>query len=186
MDEPLEEQRQAVEDLARAARGDALGLERLFRTFGGRLSALGLAILKNRADAEEVLHEVFLEAWRVAADYDPARGTVRSWLMVRMRSRSLDRLKSKARREIVRKVDPEEGAPLGGLDDPSRKVDQMRLASVLPTLSPEHREVLWMGYFEGLSSSEMAERLALPLGTIKSRVRQALMRLREIMGGQEP
>lgn len=185
-DNPLEETSDEAASalVERMGRGDRDALEQLFRSFSPRLLALGLRILGNPADAEEVLHEVFLEAFRRARAYDASRGSVRAWFAVRMRSRCLDRVKSNRRSPVVSRDD--EHAFLGDPNemDPARSVDHGKMARALRLLSPEQREVLFLGYFEGLSSSEMAEALELPLGTVKSRVRQALTRLREILSDE--
>jgi RNA polymerase sigma-70 factor, ECF subfamily len=175
-----------AELVARMARGDREAAGELYDRHSATLFALALRILGARGEAEDLVHDVFLEAWRHAAEYDPARASVRAWLAVRTRSRALDCRKSA---RVSRSVGlPEEWleSPADSAREPGHVVDQGRLRHVLVALPPEQREVLVLGYFEGLSSSEIAERLALPIGTVKSRVAAALGRLRAAFGGRRP
>ena len=165
------------------ARGDSAALALLYDRYSGSMLALAQRIVGRGAEAEDVIHDVFLEAWRHAADYDQARGSVKSWLLLRTRSRSLDVQKSA---RVSKHVSGLDDAWLAELGDPSRDTaafaDQARIRQVLVALPPEQREVLWLGYFEGLSSSEMAERVGVPLGTVKSRIRLAFRHLHAILG----
>lgn len=165
--------------LARVADGDRQSLARLYDRYAAGLLAIGQRLLKDVREAEDLLHDVFLEVWRQAADYDPARGSVRGWLLLRMRSRALDRLKSAGARRVVsieeRPLDEE---PRAAGHDPTGALDGERLRRALAELPPQQREVLELGYFEGLSSSEIAARIAAPIGTVKSRVAAALSTLR--------
>lgn len=164
------------------SRGDSTALGALYDRYGGTVLALCERIVGRGSEAEDVVHDVFLEAWRHAADYDPARGGVKAWLLLRARSRSLD-LRKSAR--VSRQVGGLDDAWLAEVGDPSRDTsagaDQSRIRQVLSALSPEQREVLLLGYFEGLSSSEIAERVGIPLGTVKSRVAAALAALRNAL-----
>jgi RNA polymerase sigma-70 factor, ECF subfamily len=161
------------------ARGDSAALARLYDRYAGSMLALAQRIVGRGAEAEDVIHDVFLEAWRHSADYDSARGSVKSWLLLRTRSRSLDVQKSA---RVSKQASGLDDAWLAELSDPSRDTaagaDQTRIRRVLVALPAEQREVLLLGYFEGLSSSEMAERIGVPLGTVKSRVAAALSALR--------
>jgi RNA polymerase sigma-70 factor, ECF subfamily len=161
------------------ARGDSGALALLYDRYAGNMLALAQRIVGPGAEAEDVIHDVFLEAWRHSADYDSRRGTVKSWLLLRTRSRSLDVQKSG---RVSKQATGLDDAWLAELSDASRDTtagaDQSRVREVLVALPPEQREVLLLGYFEGLSSSEMAERLGVPLGTVKSRVAAALSALR--------
>lgn len=168
--------------VARMARGDRAALALLYERHAGRLLALALHVLGNRAEAEDILHDVFLEAWRHAADYSEARGSVSAWLALRTRSRSIDRRRSPGRSRAV----PLEASAGAAVDDPplepGRIFDQGRLREALAVMSADEQEVIVLGYFEGLSSSEIAERLGKPIGTVKSRTRSALSKLRESLG----
>lgn len=164
------------------ARGDRAALASLYDRYAGTMLALAQRIVGRGTEAEDIVHDVFLEAWRHSADYDAARGSVKSWLLLRARSRSLDLQKSA---RVSKKAAGLDDAWLAELGDPSRDTaagaDQGRIRQVLGALSPEQREVLLLGYFEGLSSSEIAERVGVPLGTVKSRVAAALAALRNAL-----
>ena len=161
------------------ARGDSAALALLYDRYAGSMLALAQRIVGRGAEAEDVIHDVFLEAWRHSADYDAARGSVKSWLLLRTRSRSLDVQKSA---RVSKQAGALDDAWLAELGDPNHDTaagtDQTRIRKVLVALPPEQREVLLLGYFEGLSSSEIAERMGVPIGTVKSRVAAALSALR--------
>jgi RNA polymerase sigma-70 factor (ECF subfamily) len=161
------------------ADGDRSALATLYDRHAGLMLGLGLRVLRDRGEAEEVLHDVFVEAFRGAATYDPARGSVRTWLFLRMRSRSLDRLKSGARSRSV----PLDDLTLERAPAPSPSVtgDERRLAEVLAQLPHDQRVVIELAYFEGLSSGEISTRLGVPMGTVKSRTAAALSKLRAAM-----
>lgn len=164
--------------------GDRQALARLYDRHAGALMALGVRMLGSRTEAEDLLHDVLLEAWRRAGDYDPARASVRTWLALRLRSRALDRLRSAARARVVSENDtsaPEQAAPEVGGTSPDRE----RVMAVLGELPVAQRQVLELAYFEGLSSSEIAARLTVPIGTVKSRTAAALGKLRAALCSAE-
>jgi len=169
-----------VELVRRMTRGDSSALAALYERHAPKLSAIAHHLLGQANDAEDVLHDVFLEAWRHANDYSEARGSVWSWLAVRTRSRAIDRRRSAPRRLSVElsdeQLDPRRSFDDSAVDTPSP--DRERLQRALRRTSAEEREVLWLGYFEGLSSSEIATKIGIPLGTVKSRARSALAKLR--------
>jgi RNA polymerase sigma-70 factor (ECF subfamily) len=156
------------------AAGDRGALATLYERHAPLLLGLALKIVRERREAEDLLHDVFLEAWRSAKDFDPRRGRVRTWLAIRMRSRALDLQKSA---RVARNTGD------GGLDllvDESEGVspDHRRVRSALAELGQDQRRVLELAYFEGLSCSEIAKRVAVPVGTVKSRIASGLARLR--------
>jgi RNA polymerase sigma-70 factor (ECF subfamily) len=166
------------EDLVMAiSGGDRQALARLYDRYAPLLLGVGQRILANRREAEDLVHDVFLEAWRQAADYDPRRGSVRTWLLMRLRSRALDRRKSAAARLVSNEVPIEEDREAVA-EDPSLAPDRAGVRRALMQLPKEQRTVLELAYFEGLSSSEIAQRLDAPIGTVKSRVAAALAKLR--------
>lgn len=169
-----------VYDLAEAARGDRPALARLYDRHAPLLLALGVRLLNDRREAEDVLHDCFVELWRHAGDYDPRRASVKTWIAMRMRSRCIDRLRSASwtRRETL----PEKALETVAEPTHSDAADTDRLESALNDLPHDQREVIRMAYFEGLSSSEIAEKIQIPIGTVKSRVRAAMTRLRTLLG----
>ena len=174
---------EADDDLVRAVarEGDRRALAQLYDRHAPTMLALATKMLRqaSRREAEDLLHDVFLEVWRQAATYDPARGTVRSWLMVRLRSRALDRLKATRRYGAVLLGDVDlEDSRLGLADDPSATADHGAVRGALADLPPDQRVVLELGYFAGLSSSEIAATIGAPVGTVKSRAAAALAQLR--------
>jgi RNA polymerase sigma-70 factor (ECF subfamily) len=140
------------------------------------LLGLAMRIVRSRLEAEDLLHDVFLEAWRSAKDFDPKRGRVRTWLAIRMRSRALDLTKSA---RVSRNAGD---AGLDLLVDEAAAVgtspDHARIRAALAALNPEQRQVLELAYFEGLSCTEIAARVDIPVGTVKSRIAAGLERLR--------
>ena len=157
------------------AAGDRDALAKLYERHAGILLGLAVRIVRERREAEDLLHDVFLEAWRCARDFDPKRGRVRTWLAIRMRSRALDQQKSArvsrnagdAGLEVV--VDHAERA----------SPDHSRVRSVLAQLGDDQRRVVELAYFEGLSCSEIARRVSIPIGTVKSRLAAGLKALRD-------
>jgi RNA polymerase sigma-70 factor, ECF subfamily len=170
-----------IELIEEAARGEADALSALYDRFSGLLLTMAIRMLGDRAMAEDLVHDVFMEVWRNASRYDRSRGTVRTWVLVRLRSRALDRLRSaSSRREVpTDDVTPREAAP--ELEDPSLEPDRAAVRVALAELPEEQRQVLELSYFQGLSSSEIAERMGSPLGTVKSRTAAALAKLRSVM-----
>jgi RNA polymerase sigma-70 factor (ECF subfamily) len=170
-----------VELIEEAARGEADALSALYDRFSNLLLTMAIRMLGDRAMAEDLVHDVFMEVWRNADRYDPSRGSVRTWVLVRLRSRALDRLRSAtSRREVpTDDITPREATPEG--EDPSLQPDRAAVRRALTELPEEQRLVLELSYFHGLSSSEIAERMGSPLGTVKSRTAAALAKLRSVM-----
>jgi RNA polymerase sigma-70 factor (ECF subfamily) len=169
-----------IDVLRRIASGDKEALGSLYDRHAGVMLALGVRIIGLRRDAEDLLHDVFLEAWSHAGDYDPRRGSVKTWLLMRMRSRCLDRVRSHA----FSRTDSLDAEPVrsGGADKVERHIDGARAKALLDTLPAGQREVIELGYFQGLSFSEIAVVLNIPVGTVKSRVSAAMVKLREDLG----
>jgi RNA polymerase sigma-70 factor (ECF subfamily) len=169
-----------VETVRAVARGDRAALAILYDRYSPIMFALALRIVRERREAEDLLHDVFLEVWRTAKDYDPDRGRVRTWLTIRMRSRALDLQKSA---RVSRNVGDDSVLDRVASDtDIADSPDRARVRKALGDLPPEQRQVLELGYFEGLSCSEIAEKLGTPIGTVKSRVAAALGKLRQYLG----
>lgn len=170
--------------MARVEARDADALAALYDRHGGRLLGLAQRILGAGGEAEEVVQEVFLFAWRSAAAFDPMRGNVLTWLMIAARSRSIDRLRARrpASRPEIRSLE-EVTEPPAAPDDveaasQSRQWEGICRAAV-SSLPEDQRRALELAYFEGLTHQEIAEKTRSPLGTVKTRVRLGLMKLRE-------
>ncbi|MGE0785547.1 MAG: sigma-70 family RNA polymerase sigma factor [Sandaracinaceae bacterium] len=174
-----------VELVIALARGDRDALASLYDRHSGALFGLGIKLLRDRGEAQELLHDVFLEAWKRAGDYDPSRGSVKTWLMLRMRSRCLDRIKS-AGRARTSAVGTDLSRYAGSeAASAATAVDAGRVYAALTELPNEQRQVLELGYFAGLSCSEMADELDIPIGTVKSRLHAAMKRLRSTFAAPE-
>ncbi|HVZ34939.1 MAG TPA: sigma-70 family RNA polymerase sigma factor, partial [Polyangiaceae bacterium] len=143
-----------AELVAGMARGDRSALAHLYDRHVRSLLALARAMLQSRQAAEDLIHDVFLEAWQRSGDYSAERGSVRTWLLLRTRSRALDRLKSAGRPRVVSWE--AEAATAHGTCLPSGAEDGSRLRELLAQMPDAQREVLVLGYFEGLSTTEIA------------------------------
>ncbi len=174
------------EMIRRVARGDSSALAELYDATSPFVFGLALKILRDSGAAEEVTLDVFLQVWRQARAFDDKRGKPSAWLVTMARSRAIDRLRSKARPWVS--AEPLDAAAARSSDGPGpheeceRSERRRRVASAMAQLSPEQREAITTAYFSGLSHSEIAARLGKPLGTIKTRIRLGMMRLREILG----
>jgi RNA polymerase sigma-70 factor (ECF subfamily) len=162
--------------LVRLTSGDTLALGEVYDRYAGLVNGLALRILRDRAEAEDVVQEVFVQIWRQAGRFDPARGTPEAWICTMARTRALDRL----RRRASRREEPSESAP--GATEAPRTEQALAVRKALDSLSPDQRRALELAYYEGLTQTEIAARLEEPLGTIKTRIRTAMIRLRDVLG----
>jgi RNA polymerase sigma-70 factor (ECF subfamily) len=170
-----------VEILAEAARGEVQALATLYDRYASLLVTLARRMLGDPIAAEDLVQDVFMEVWRRADAYDPSRGSVRTWIVVRLRSRALDRLRSApARREVATDVVSTQ-RPAPEPEDPQLAPDRRAVVHALAELPEDQRVVLELAYFQGLSMSEIAETVGVPIGTVKSRTAAALGKLRLAM-----
>jgi len=173
--------------IARIAQGDRDAFSRFYDAFAGAAFGLIRRVLRDPGAAEEVLQEVFWQIWREASQYDPRRGSPEAWVLMRARSRAIDRLRSMRRRErtFVTPVDESvaRAAEREG-ETPGAAVDRGLVQSALVQLPPAQRRVIELAFFEGLTQSEIAARLGEPLGTVKTRARLGLERLRGVLKGE--
>jgi RNA polymerase sigma-70 factor (ECF subfamily) len=167
------------------ADGDQSALATLYDTTSRLVFGLVLRILSDREAAEEVLLDVYTQVWRQAATYDRSRGTPLAWLMTIARSRALDRLRSgrqdRQRKEPLDAVIEAQSAAANPEEMTVMAERQRLVRRALDTLSPEQREVIELAYYSGLSHSEIAAQLGQPLGTVKTRTRLGMMKLREAL-----
>ncbi len=175
--------------LAAMAAGDAEALRALNARYGKKLATVANRFLADQADAEEVAADVLWQAWREAASFDRARGSVAAWLATIVRSRALDRLRARKARQAPPIQAPPGDTPSdrSGAPDPSVEVDQAEreriVRQAIARLEVQERRALELAYFSDLSQSEIAERLSLPLGTVKTRIRNAMIKLRKALAG---
>jgi RNA polymerase sigma-70 factor (ECF subfamily) len=174
----------------RMAEGEEPAAALLYDRHGPALYAVAYRITGQKADAEEVVLEAFAQAWRDASRFEPARGSVAAWLTMISRSRALDQVRSRDRRERLNTSaaleDQSRSPAMGSWDtDPAYQVEQTerqkRVAEALQALTQVQRQAIEMAYYDGLSQSEIAERLNEPLGTVKTRVRLGMMKLRDAL-----
>jgi RNA polymerase sigma-70 factor, ECF subfamily len=170
--------------LTAVAQGDRRAFEHFYDQFSASVFTLALRILGAKGDAEDLVQEVFLQAWRRAEDYRPDLGKPKTWLLTIARNRALDRLRSAHRMksgiESFQLLRTEESTQ-PKLDLLLRKETQAEVHAALSQLSREQRLVLELAYFEGLTQTEIASRLGEPLGTVKTRIRLGLERLRRAL-----
>ena len=165
---------------------DEKALSQLYDRYRVVLFGLLVRILNNREEAEDVLQELFLQVWHRAGDYDPNRGRPFTWLVTLARSRAIDRLRSVASRERVASESAREVTEevSDAVADAVRSEQRGIVTSALSQLPEEQQKALVLAYFDGLTQSEIADRLGAPLGTVKTRMRAGMMKLREVLGGK--
>jgi RNA polymerase sigma-70 factor (ECF subfamily) len=162
---------------------DVDAFEQLYDRHSRIVYALVLRIVQQASTAEEVVQDVFLQLWRNASRYDTRRGPFIPWLMAVARNRALDHLRLKSERQRRREDQTEELPPAIGFPQFEKALDDKRRAervrAVMGALNPQQKKVIELAYFEGLSHTEIAETLKEPLGTVKSWIRNGLLRLKE-------
>ena len=179
----------AAELVGRVARGDEGAFGQLYDAYAGLAFGLIRRILREKEAAEEVLQEVFWQVWREAGTFDPARGSAEAWLLMRAKTRAIDKLRSMRRREqtFVASVDEATARPAEPRrdEDPALAAeDRTLVGGVLDRLPAAQRRVIEMAFYEGLTQAEIATRLGEPLGTVKTRARLGLERLRTLVSGK--
>ena len=171
--------------LARIAAGDQSALAELYDASSAKVFGLAMKILGDRDAAEEITVDVYTQVWRKIASYDAQRGTPGSWLMTMTKNRAIDGFRSRYL-ERGRQVPLDEAAELPGHEATpeqySAGLERQRLVqAALAVLSTEQRQAIALAYYWGISQSEIADRLKLPLGTVKTRMRLGMIRLREVL-----
>ena len=172
--------------MAQVAEGNENALTDLYDSTSRVVYGLILRILGNASSAEEVTLDVYLQVWRTAQSYDSGRGTVSSWLVTLARSRAIDALRSRQVRSAMFEQPLEEILePRDLRRDPEQlSIEQAQahmVSNLLAELPVDQRQAIKLAYFSGLSHSEIAARSGLPLGTVKTRIRLGMLRLRELL-----
>jgi RNA polymerase sigma factor (sigma-70 family) len=169
--------------LRRCARGERAALRAIYDAEAPRMLGVSLRILRRRSLAEEAVQDAFVQVWRRAASFDPARGAARTWLYAVVRHRALNILRGEARTDLV-----DDFEPLGLAseeDDPETVIARLSEAGALrrclERLDAKRRHAVVLAYMHGLSHGELAGRAGVPLGTMKSWLRRSLMTLRECL-----
>jgi RNA polymerase sigma-70 factor (ECF subfamily) len=173
--------------LARMARGEGDAVAELYDRHARPIYSLALRILGDSTEAEDIVQEVFSQAWRQASRYSTSRGAVAAWLLTLARSRAIDRLRARRARPVGVSDDRvtdqlvDAGPPVDSQVLSSEQVTRVRAAlDELPLLQ---RAAIELAYFEGLTHAEIADRLEQPLGTVKTRIRLAMLKLRDVLAG---
>ncbi|HEV2911941.1 MAG TPA: sigma-70 family RNA polymerase sigma factor [Pyrinomonadaceae bacterium] len=166
------------------ARGDEAALASLYDRYRLILFGLILRILHSRPEAEDVLQDVFIQVWRRARDFDESRGRAFTWLVTLARSRTIDRLRSlnSRQRTANEAVEAAPGSVSDAAEDAFKSEQREVVRNALRELPAEQREALVLAYFEGLTQTEIASRTGSPLGTVKTRMRSGMTKLRAVLG----
>ena len=171
--------------IGRVGQRDKTAFSELYDRYSQLVMNVAWRILKEQQEAEDTLQEVFLQVWNDAATFDPNRGTVSSWLVTISRSRAIDRLRSRKSRLISDPIPDETFNAIKGpaaVVRPEEMIENRLLVSMaITSLTSDQRVAIEMAYYEGMSQSEIAETLREPLGTIKTRIRNGLIKLKEVL-----
>ena len=172
--------------LQAVAGGDEQALGQVYDRYRVILFGLLVRILSSREEAEDVLQDVFLQVWRRAGDFDENRGRPFTWLVTLARSRAIDRLRSRAARERLATASTQDAVEeiSDAASDAFRSEQRALVSDALAQLPEEQKRPLMLAYFDGLTQSEIAEKLGAPLGTVKTRMRSGMNRLRELLAGK--
>lgn len=172
------------------SRGCERSLSSLYDEFSPALFGIALGVTRNRAEAQEVLQDAFVAIWNKAGQYDPALGKASTWIIHLTRNLAIDALRKRQRRDNMMTragAEPEQKPPA---DDPASPLiaaeTAARVRQALATLPDDQRAAVELAFFEGFTQTEISEKLELPLGTIKSRIRRALERVRRVLTELKP
>jgi len=176
--------KQLVAALARIAGGDRDALQLVYRNTSAKLFAVCLRILRDEGEAEDVLQDVYTTVWQRSGTFDPARASPITWLVAIARNRSIDRLRSGAMATRTQTIDDvadvSDNAP-SALAQIESWQEQQRLTDCLGELEPRHAVAVRSAFLDGITYEELAQRMNMPLGTMKSWIRRSLLRLRECL-----
>jgi len=177
----------AVRLIKQVANQDRDAFSQLYDRFSTLVFTLAMRMLRARSDAEDLLQEVFVQVWRQARSYSAERGSPEAWIINIARSRAIDKIRSIRRMEksFVLTDDPARAESSDNVESSVAESEaRMAMNSALANLPETQRRVLELAYFGGLTQTEIATRLAEPLGTVKTRMRSGIQRLREMLGAQ--
>ncbi|MBI1817601.1 MAG: sigma-70 family RNA polymerase sigma factor [Deltaproteobacteria bacterium] len=172
-----------AQELALAlGRGEQHALAELYDRFGGAVYHLALRITRDPSTAEEICLDAFLQLWRQAARFNANHGSVQSWLFTIARSRAIDRIRAAG---AAKRTEVEDPIPVNAVQQPDETAEfaerRELVREAIATLPAVQRTALELAYYEGLSHSQIANRLNEPLGTVKTRIRQAMIALRQTL-----
>lgn len=172
-----------LETLARARLGDQAAFAEFYDLMAATVHGVILRVIRNPAQAEEVTQEVFVELWRLAPRYEPGKGSARAWACTVAHRRAVDRVRSEqsARDRETRLAQPRAPAPDQVGDEIITRLDQERVAAALGQLTETQREAVTLAYYGGHTYRQVAELLNAPEGTIKTRIRDGLIKLRDLL-----
>jgi RNA polymerase sigma-70 factor (ECF subfamily) len=166
--------------LVRIGQGDQEALGEFYGRWAPLCIGMGIRMLETREAAEDIVHDVFLEVWHTANQYDPRLGSARTWLLMKLRCRLLDQVRQTARRSRLLTERQQHLEPVAGLT-PADDLMHAQLRAAMAQLPEESANLLIILYFCDLSSREAAEALEIPIGTVKSRAASAKRALRQLM-----
>ena len=177
----------AVHLIQQVANQDRDAFSQLYDRFSTLVFTLAMRMLRVRSDAEDLLQEVFVQVWRQAQGYSAERGSPEAWIINIARSRAIDKIRSIRRMEksFVLTDDPARAESSDNVESSAAESEaRLTMSNALANLPEAQRKVLELAYFDGLTQTEIADRLAEPLGTIKTRMRSGIQRLRDMLGTQ--
>ncbi|GEA87683.1 RNA polymerase sigma factor SigK [Cellulomonas cellasea] len=184
--EPVADEPETTEELLlRAAAGDEAAFAQVYDALSASVFGTCLAVLRDRDHAAEVLQEVMVEVWRTATRFDPARGTARTWALTLAHRRAVDRVRAvqAQRNRDQRALDEQVERPFDVVaEEVEENMDRARVRHCLDGLTPTQHEAVTLAYYGGRTYREVADELAAPLATVKSRIRDGLLRLRDCLG----
>ncbi|MEX0680486.1 MAG: sigma-70 family RNA polymerase sigma factor [Balneolales bacterium] len=179
--------------LTRIAEGDEEALARLYDLYSGILFGLIRTIVKNSETAEDLLQEIFLLIWKRAASFDPSKGSVYTWLITLTRNKSIDKIRSKSYRMQQQHLSDEQAMPFSILVSNEKSPHESMwldekteiIKNALNKIPAKQRKVIEIAFYEGLSQSKISEMYHIPLGTVKTRMRQGLEKLQVLLKNSE-
>jgi RNA polymerase sigma-70 factor (ECF subfamily) len=177
----------ALHLIQQVAKQDRDAFSQLYDRFSTLVFSLAMRMLKARSDAEDLLQEVFVQVWRQAQNYSAERGSPEAWIINIARSRAIDKIRSirRMQKSFVLTDDPARAESPENVESSAAESEtRLTMNSALANLPDAQRKVLELAYFDGLTQNEIADRLTEPLGTVKTRMRSGIQKLREILGTQ--